>query len=244
MSNPTLEVLRENIVSQELAIKNMTSPAEIIGSIFNIISLKKTFNDDTNLYMLNKLFFENYIKVVVLSDYGYDKFNFEKIEFIINSLPVEQQLSIMEYILSKVVKEIPEHDRKWFLIKKKDIEIKLIWRRYSLLGIPNIIFIYISKTINSLIISFIAVFTFTFIILLPVNNTKYALYEIHYEKYSSSIFFNHFLNVMSLFADIDNDLRIKPLNEVGVIFMIISKFIFVLLVANFIYTKVIEKLTN
>ena len=53
---------------------------------------------------------------------------------------------------------------------------------------------------------------------------------------------NHFLNMCSLFADIDNDLKINPLNWLGVLLIIFSKIIFILLIVNFIYRKLSDKI--
>ncbi|MXN93233.1 hypothetical protein GR160_18545 [Flavobacterium sp. Sd200] len=236
--------VRKIIQREENNLKNIISPSAAIGIIYNVIQLKLLYDNEPNIYVLFKKLIENYIRVINSADYGYDDFNNDKIEDLLKKLTYEQQLSILQFTLSRITHELPEYDKTWFLKRKNIAEIHLILSDKSVSKFYKIIPLFAGLNAYALMFTLGFIFSIVYAITYPIQNPPYAIFEIQYENYSSSQLSNHLLNLLSAFVDIDNDFKVIPLNGYAAAIKIICKFFFLLIIANYFYIKVTDKLTT
>ncbi len=238
------DVIRLRIAEQAESIKNISSPSEAVNKLYNLILLKGSVDDKNEIYKLSKVFIDNYIEVIKSSDYGYDSFNFEKIEKILNQLDYKSQVSILQFIISNMTKELPEYDKEWFICKRHSVQIQDILQDFKLRNIFKLISLFSGLNTLTLFATLVFVFFITFIILLPSPLDFCEIFEIKYDNYSQNFTANHFLNILTLFADLDNDFKITPLNWVAIIMMVTSKVLFIVLIVNFVYVKITDKISK
>jgi hypothetical protein len=238
------EVIRSKIVEYSESIKNISSPSIGTNWLYNLILLKRSINDETEIYKLSKTFIINYISLLKESDYGYDTFNYEKIEKILCCIDYKAQISLLQFIISNMTKELPEYDKEWFVLKKNRIQIKDILQDFKLNKTLKLTALFAGLNIYTLFIALSLVFLTTYIILLPSPFSFLEIFEIKYDKYSSCFIVNHFLNILTLFADFDNEFKITPLNWFGTIMMVFGKVMFIILIVNFVFTKITNKISS
>lgn len=238
------EIIRFKILEQSESIKNITSPSIGTNWLYNLILLKRSINDKTEIYKLSKSFIIHYIALIKESDFGYDTFNYDKIEKILGCIDYKSQISLLQFIISNMTKELPEYDKEWFVLKKNRIQIKDILQDFKLSKTLELTSLFAGLNIYTLIVTLSLVFLITSIILLPSPNSFFEIFEIKYDTYSTCFILNHFLNILTLFADFDNEFKITPLNWFATIIMVAGKVMFIILIVNFVFTKITDKISS
>lgn len=230
------------IKSEEKRLNDTDKIKDSVGILYNLIFIKNSLPNYNETYQDIKKFFDLYFEAIKISGYGYDHLNIGKIEKLINLLNSREMISVLQYAISVSARELPEHDRNWFIEKQHscEINIALAEKKYSMY--PKLLFIYTSQNIKRLFLALFALLLTTNLILLPNPYNELTIFEIQYEKYSENFLGNHFLNIISMFADIKNGFEIKPQNWVGLIYIVIGKTFFALLIVNFIYRKISDKI--
>lgn len=240
----TVEIL-ELIKQEEDKISQIISPSESINKISNLIKLKFEYNDNRNIYIYIKLLIEKYIEVIKYSDYGYDTFNYIKLEQVLYYISLSQRVSILKYTISRIANELPDFEKDWFINQKNIAEISLIKQNFKKNPkVFRLIALYAGKNTYYTLISILIVFLIPVIVLLPAPIPQLIWFEISYNNYSDVYFVNHILNLLGFFADIDNDFNIEPQNALASFFFIFYKIIFIILIANFLYTKITDKIIS
>jgi hypothetical protein len=235
--------IEDLITNEENKLKNDLAPNEAINILYNLISLKNRIHKTKDNYKDIKSFINYYIDVIKFSDYGYDVINYEKIEKLINLLEYKEQISVLQYAISVTKRELPEHNKEWFVEKKHKCEIDHIWSQKTINLFPKAFFLYSGLNISRLLLTLLLFFLLTCLILLPSPKFFFPFFNITYDNYSESFIINHFLNIFSLFADIDNDFKIKPINWFGLISLVLGKISFIILIVNFFYRKITDKIS-
>lgn len=235
--------IEEIISSEEEKLRNSTSPGEKINILHNLIVIKNHTNNDHDNYQNIKKLIDLYIENIKVGNYGYDFFNIEKINEVLKFLKHEEQISILKYALSSIKRELPEYENESIVDSINKIKIKNIISKKKFTHFPKALLLYSTSSIFGLFIVLLAFILIVFAILLPSNEFTFSVFTISYETYSVNFILNHLLNILSLFADIDNDLKIQPLNAYGLILMIFAKIVFVLLIINYIYRKLSDKIS-
>ncbi|KAF2515887.1 hypothetical protein EYY60_01845 [Flavobacterium zhairuonense] len=238
------EIVALKIIELEKSIFYIKSPAEGVNMVYNLILLKGTLQDKSDLYPLSKKFFKYYIEVIKSSNYGYDTFNFTKIENVLNQMDLKLQISILQFVISNMTKELPEYDKDWFVCQKNKIQLRDLVCNLEIKNFFKIIALFSGLNFATLLFTLSLVFILVFLILLPTKIECCQLFEIKYDNYSSNFYGNHFLNILTLFADFDNDFKIKPLSWFATILMVMAKITFITIIVNFLYVKLTDKLTS
>lgn len=230
------------IETQKLEIS--ISANEKASILFNIIKINFDSGNIAENYKNIKEFMNYYVEAIKSLDYGYDNFNYKKIDQLLITLSAEEQISILQYITSISARELPEHDRSWFIEKKHNAEIKHIIKAnfYSLY--PKAFLLYFGQSVSRLIFILISLLTLTSLILLPSPFKEMEILFVQFEKYSEVKLWNHIFNTFSLFADLDNNLKITPMNWKGLFLIIVGKFFFLTIIINFIYLKLSDKIAQ
>lgn len=234
--------LNHLLVKEESRYRGANTSIEKIGILYNLILLRNHIKDTSKNYREIKQFIEVYIEVIKTENYGYDEINQSKIKQLIQLLPLKERLSALQYAIIVMTRELPEYDKTWIIDEKKSTEINYIFKekRYNLFVKGFFLFVGMN-----FIRVFFVLFCFIMlvnIILLPAPYECFSVFILKYEYYSELFILNHFLNVLSLICDIDNDFTITPTNWVGILLIILGKIFFVLIFVNFLYLKITEKI--
>lgn len=232
------------IASENAKLKqDNLSLSDEIGIRFNLISLKNREGISSENYKDIKFFITNYIEYIKMANYGYDNLNYTKIDDLLNFLNTKEQIMILQYAISYMAKELPEYDRDWFIDKKRQSEIKDIFESKKFSLYLKAIFLYLGLNTQRLLLTLLFFLILTFIVLLPSPFSSLAIFEVSYSAYEDNFILNHLINVLSLFVGLENDFKITPINGIGVLIEIVAKLFFIVLVVNFIYTKIADKIT-
>jgi hypothetical protein len=231
-----------HIKNEENRIRITNSATEKLHILYNLIALKNSNNYICDNYRDIKKLVEYYIDVIKISDFGYDVINYNKIGSIISFLSFKEQISILKYSISIISRELPEHDMDWFLKSLKRAEISDITNSRKYLEYPKALFLYTSISIEGLLAVLIILYGLSYIVLLPAPIDSMEVFKIYYENYSGNFHLNHFMNILSLFAGINNNLIITSEYWYGALLLIFSKVIYLLIIVNFIYKKISDKI--
>ncbi|MCW2119206.1 hypothetical protein [Flavobacterium sp. 7A] len=234
--------IKRKIDIEEYRLRTEISDDEKSNILYNLIFLKKKANLDEYIYKDIKLFIYHYLRHLKSANYGYDNINYDKILTLINLLPLDQKVSIIDYIILNSTKELPEVNQNWFLTKKHNFKIEEIFKLKKKNKYIYGIFLICGKSTTNLLLSLILIFILINIILLPAYNASFELFKITYEIYSDNFTINHILNVLTLFVDLDNKLTITPNNYFGLLLIVFGKILFAILLINFIYIKISDKI--
>lgn len=237
------EIIAFKIIELEKSILYIKSPSEGVSMLYNLILLKGSTQDKNALYKLSKKFFKFYIEVIKNSNYGYDTFNFTKVKNVLNQMDLKSQASILQFVISNMTKELPEYEKDWFICEKNKIQLKDLICNFQIKNFLKIIALFSGLNFYSLLFTLVFIFIFVSVILLPAKFESCQLFEIKYDNYCTDFYGNHFLNILTLFADFDNDFKIKPLSWFATILMIIAKITFITIIVNFIYVRITDKMT-
>ena len=237
-------IITELISKGELRYKKSKSIYEKIGIKYNLIILKYEHGHRESIYINVKEFIELEVQLIKSAQYGYDSINREKLSNILNFLRYEEQISAIKFALSVLKKELPEMDKDWLYNKREITEVKMIFSKRKFEEYPKALLLYTGISIKNLLIVFITLFTLVYCIFLPAQFSCFHLFSITYEYYSPIFYLNHLFNVITLFCGFDNNFKIQPLNGIGIFILAFGKIAFILLIVNFIYRKISDKITN
>ena len=235
--------LTNQILIEEAKLETNKSPTEIVNILYNLIHLKNKVGRIDQNYIDIKKFVDNYFEVLKISNYGYDSINYSKFEKLLKFLPHKEQYEILRYSISVSTRELPEYNKDWFVARKHQAEIGKILNDKIFTQYPKAFFLYTGLSTGRLLVALTVFFVLVTAILLPAKFEKFAVFDVKYHNYNSNFLVNHFLNILTLFADLDNNLKIEPLNWWALILIIIAKVSFVLLIVNYIYRKIIDKIS-
>lgn len=236
---------QEEILKIEIDNLNSCKTAnEKSNILYNIIKLNIRNSCKTDHYKNIKSFIDNYVESIKSADYGYDNFNYNKIEQLIISLTPDEQISILQYMISVTSRELPEYDRSWFVTRKHKSEIDSILSNRKYKSFPKIILLYFGQSVQRLLLGLFILFFITSFILMPAPTNTFAVLNVTLEQYNENQFYNHLLNIFSLFANLENGLKIYPNNWFGLLLIISGKLFFVVFIINFIYYKISDKISQ
>jgi hypothetical protein len=235
----------EDIIKDEYKkLSDSINESEKSNVLYNIIMLKVKLSQTDGLYKDIKQFSDSYIETIKMADYGYDNYNYSKIEQLIQYLPSNEQISILQYITSVSARELPEHDRTWFVTRIHQSEIKQIFESKNYIQYPKTVFLYLGQSVVRLLLGLTVLFIITCLILLPASIDSFAIFEVSYEIYSQNSMLNHIMNVLALFADLNNNLKVEPIGLFGLLVIIIGKLLFITFIINFFYYKISDKISQ
>jgi len=243
MNNELIEIVRREYER----LKTSTNPNEGVNILNNLIVIKHNNPQiilENTIYVCIKMLINKYVELVKINDFGYDLFCFSKLFKVISFLNYKEQLSILNYLFSILDKEFPQIEKECLIHFIKIVKINKIINEKEYKNFPQALLLYSSLDIISLLISLFLFILLVIIILLPAHFESMELFKIKYESYSDSFIINHVLNVLTLFGNIKNGLVVTASNTLGVILQLSGKTIFILLIVNFIYKKISDKISN
>lgn len=240
MNNKIIEFIEQ----QEKEIVDITDCKILYNHLYNLLILKHNNSCEYLTYNQTKLFVDSYIEYLEDANFGYDVFGYNKFIKIIEYLTFEEQISIINYTISKISKEFLEIDKKWFIKLKHKIEIKIILSKRDYKKYFRMLHLFIGQSLTRISIFVLLYYVMTSIILLSVNFNTIILFKVKYDNFSENYIINHLLNVAAFFVGIESNMEIIPINAGGVFVYLIGKLVFILLIINFLNVKITDKLEN
>lgn len=211
----------------------------LCSNYYNLICLKNQIDVDN--YVDAKKFIFHYLQYLIDEKYGYDDFNYLKIEQMLLYLNKAGRVTILEYLYREFKVNSLDIDQKWYEKVKSKYQIKAILESKISIKYLQILPLWLTVKISRLICFIIATFILLLLFLLPAPSPFMELFDITYHSYYDSFFGNHIANVLTLFFDLDNDLKISPLNFYGILLIGLVKTVYTLLFVNYLYLKVIDR---
>lgn len=236
-------IKRKLIEDIEQSLKGKCTLTEKSCLLLNLIQLNIDLERQDKIYPIMKSYFFFHLKSVKNSAHGYDKVNLEKLNELINSLPVKQKVSFLDYCVSLVKLNHTEETLDWLLDKRHKCRAEYLWKEKSVNKKLLSILLLASSNVRNLIITIILIFFIVSLILAPSPCEQLSIFEIQYHDYSDSLFLNHIANMLTMFLDFDNDLKVSPSGFVSLLFLAMAKIIYILLIVNFIYLRLVDKLS-
>lgn len=230
------------IQGEEQRLNTIESPSQKLGLLTNLFEVRKKSGIKRNNYVDFKKFIDLYIEVVKSANFGYDDINSQKVKKTLGYLELDERIAASRYAVSVMARELPEHDRSWLIKLMNEATVQHIFHLKQYRQYPKAFAFILSNSFSSLLIFLFSFFILVNIILLPAHFPSWAVFKISYENYSPNFYLNHILNVLTLFSDLDNNFKIIPLNWIAVLGSIASKIIFLLIIVNFIYRKLTDKI--
>lgn len=212
-----------------------------VDIIYNLVVIKYNYKK-VCIYKDIKMLIHEYINVIRVADFGYDALCSKKIVKVVNYLSYNQQISICNYLLSILSREFPEMDVEWVQVLKKKAEINNIIKNVHLLSYPKALLLYSSLKIKTLLFVLFLFFFAISIILLPAPKDAHILFKVECMDYSNIFIVNHLCNIITLLYGDENGCKITPLNPYGVILLAFFKITFALVIVNFVYKKISDKI--
>lgn len=213
--------------------------------LFLIIQIKNDNVDLVNykrsLYVDIKKFVTFYIKSTDKKDYGYDKIEIKKLIKAIDTAKNEKERYELCLYTSRLINlnghEIELNNFKKYKDEYKTLSLKCEKSFANRLRLISHLSSYNLKTI---VIILLSIFACSYLIFLPAKLEIFQIFELNYKNYSNNFYFNHLLNLVSLAFGLEADKIIIPLNWFGVILLAILKSIYILVLLNYLYQKIIN----
>jgi|GEM_PF-1823541 len=243
MNNELIEIVRK----EQERLKMSTNPNEEVNILNNLIVIKHNNPQiilENTIYVCIKMLINKYVELIKINDFGYDLFCYSKLFKVISFLNYSEQLSILNYLFSVLDKEFPQIEKECLIRFIKVVKIDKIFSEKEYKNFPQALLLYSSLDIKTLVISLFLFILLVIIILLPACFESMEIFKIKYESYSDNFVINHVLNVLTLFGDIKNGFVVTSSNIFGVILQLFGKITFILLIVNFIYKKISDKISN
>ena len=215
-----------------------------LESLFLIIQIKgenrSLIHYRQSIYLDIKRFIKVYIEVTEVKDYGYDKLDLKKIrEAIGRNSNANERLQLSKYAYRQLFltgRELELGEFKGFTNKCKT---EALSKDQSFVGKWNLMAHLLSYNVYSIILMLISLFMVSYVIFLPAASETLEIFRLNYESYAENFYLNHFVNLLSLAFYINDGDLIVPQNWLGVIILAILKSIYVLVILNYLYQKLL-----
>ncbi len=229
------KLLLSNFINEfNSGTKSFEEKFELINLIIQLESKSEHFNDE--LYKHIKTWMSLYIKITQKKQYGYDRIIPNKVIEIINYLSIEERISIINYFIRLMKKNLLIDEIDYFEMHRIILEIELEYsnKKYCKWLIKKSILNLTNLSIALLMI------LLSFTIILHYFLVKFKFLKVAFIDYNSNLCLNIFINVIDYIFEISGD--VKPENFAGLIFFLIIKFIVFILITYFLINKITKKL--
>lgn len=207
---------------------------ELINLIIQLKKDNEHFSDD--LYKHIKDWMSFYIEITQNKKYGYDKIIPNKVIEMVNCLKTEEQISILNYFIRLLKKNLLNDEIDYYENHKNILEMKLEYENHkyhkwlmkkSILNLTNLLttLVYILLLLTGL---------------LHFLLTRFEFIKITTVNYNSNPCLNIFVNIIDYIFELSGD--VKPQDIASVSFFLFVKFIFFIFIAYFIVNKITKKL--
>jgi hypothetical protein len=237
------------IDKEQLKFDKETSPSSKANYLNNIIRMKKSVYSKNSytvyIYHDIKLWLSNYVKSFDENQYNYDIFSKDTVSQMISLVSEDRQMSLYYYLIRQLKMNSHTNDKiSWCESKIKKLEIDELLKNCNVFNIFNLVFLFSSYNIFTLVITSIIYIGIVNILFLPEYYLGFKLFIIEYETYYPDNFIlNHILNVTNYLFNFSNgDFKIIVNSFHGMLILVLLKIIFYLLIINFILVEMSRSL--
>lgn len=233
------------IKEEEEKIKSYSSSYEKLNIYNNIIQLRGISPDEgirKPLYSDIKNYLRHSILAIEEPLQGYYEIKQKKIETIISLVSIDEQLSLLNFLVRELKRNGYEEKFDWLSLLIKKRKIKQIWKRPSFRNFFLLLKELSTYNIFSILISILIIFTLYSILLLPAPSENWVCFNSKFNHYSDNKIVNHFINTLTSFCSIDNDFKSNPINIRGVLIEISFKLIVIVLILNYLLEELKSKI--
>ncbi|MES2656336.1 MAG: hypothetical protein V4620_12150 [Bacteroidota bacterium] len=235
----------ENILIQyEERYLNSTNDDDKFNYLNLIINVKR--DNNINCYKEFKKYIDLYLMTLKGNIFKYDSFDFDQIKKKLSFFSDEEQNDLYNYLKIKLIQDNNESDLKKVKNEINIIQLRLIKKAKFWFFRPKSVFKFLliisSFNILSIVLSMILMFILEITILLPTNNINHQFFKISYIDYSDFYIWNHILNILSYTFEIDSEIKIVPVNFLGLFIMIFIKIIKWSVILNYLVKNLQSKI--
>jgi hypothetical protein len=222
---------------QSLAL-NSSSKVKASG-YNNIIQLKAALaqTGKPEIYTDIKGFIKHYILAAEEEVFGYDTVLFAKIAHSIVVADPEAELSLYKYALKNLKAHAYEeqaqecqqvvHRLTREMLKKQKNPGSFIHRFYLLT----------TQSTLAIALSLLSSVVISTVLLLPAYALPMACLQYETQSYADNYLLDRVLNTLVVMTGLDDGVKIKPLNAVGVLLMLLGKGFFLLIIGNILFKQ-------
>lgn len=248
-----LKQLLEKKETEIRVINPSSDPSSFFHSLNHIIEIKNQLQMLGYFYEIYsdlKKAIKYYFNVIEEKQFGYDVFRFDLILKRIKYTPLSQQIELLSYLKRLLI--INEYHEILNACDKEINKAKLSFLKESFSikktktykNIIKIILLWSSLSIYNLLISLFVFFAISYLFFLPAPFGFMEVIKIHYEQYSNIFILNHAMNILSMFFNLDEKMKVIGTNFVGLSVVIFGKICFVVLIINYIVKEILNQLKS
>lgn len=214
-------------------------------SILNSIIERKKFLNSVPMrsrYVDFKKMLFHYVKSADQKECNYDEINVIQIEKKINEFNPEQALQLYDVFKRELLRS--SYSEKVEELRK-GIDLTKLKVYSAQKGVKSWIkWLSIRCSYRTRYLVFMLIGTFVFLNLILLSNKSISIFKFSTIQISEIHFFNHLGNVMIYILDLNDGVKVEPLNFIGVLFMFLGKVVFMLFIVNFVLKKILDKLAK
>ncbi len=207
-----------------------------------ILEIKRNSNNSNSIYLDLKQMSKYHLLSLEHKNYNYDQLNLNFINRNVEHLNLIEKIAFLDYLKSLLKKyDLKDNfcEFKFNLFKSK---ISYNWKKRTPVNIFKIIFLCINYNIYTLFIFLVLFICFISLLFLPAPKNFFVLFEIENVNYMHNSFLNNIFNVSLWLSGLNDDLKIKPLNLFGLIFIILIRITFIGVLIDLIFNELKDKL--
>ncbi|MES2588847.1 MAG: hypothetical protein V4622_07700 [Bacteroidota bacterium] len=207
-----------------------------------ILEIKRNSTISESIYLDLKQISKYHLLSIDHKNFNYDKLNFDFIKRNLIELHLAEKIDFLEF-LNDLLKKSDLKDKfcdfKFDLFKAK---VSNYWHKCSFVNIIKIFLLSINYNIYTLLIFLLLFVCSLSVIFLPAPDFSIVLFEIESDTFHQNSFLNNMYNVSLWLSGLNDDLKIKPLNCIGLTILIIIRIIFIGVLIDVIFNELKNKL--
>lgn len=191
-----------------------------------------------------KKFLLYYFQALEERDFGYDHINWKHLVSIGKNLDNGLELGYFKYF-DRLLRRYSydQNEEVLHLIRIYEIKASFGNRVLSTLGMKIARLLYYStRSISSLVISILLMYTVHGLLLLPSPLADFALFSVDQNQYVSSRWQNYLMNLFLYWIGSDKGLSVVPSNFLGAVFMLFGYVANIVLIVSFFYEQLIKRI--
>lgn len=246
--NDELKQFLKNKLTQEkekyklLLANDILDNEEIICILNSIIDLKflLKYEENDTIYLDLKKFIKTYVLTIEHRESGYDKVN---VKLICEKIS-KTELSLRNNLLCYFKRELTKNafldeaiECQGYIYENKILIFK---NEQNLLCKIKWLLLLSSKNIKTLSLSFIFLFLIIYVIQLAAPHESMVVFEKKSFDFYKNSFFNDISNIFSLLLDLNDEVKLIPLNFTGILVLGFLKIAYISIFVNYFWKKIVN----
>ena len=209
--------------------------------IYGIIDMKLQIHN-RRIYKDLKICVKHYVDSVEEQDFGYDIVAIEVIQLFANELPLKERKEILKYFSRRLDDKGYDEEKEQVnkLVKETDLKI-MAEKPLSIINPLYYISLLSQQNTSRIIFTIAVLFLMEYIFLMRPLSHSFSVVEFSPHHYTNNYYFDTFISIPGMILDINDDVKVKPINWLGALDIILAKLFFIIFVAKFLFKKIEDK---